>query len=150
MRNLPRKLSLLSLALAAVLLAAGSALAPALADDETKPVSTISGTVVSSTSTELVIETETGSRMTFAVDAGTTWVSRPLAGDKVSVKYHVLSDGSYHAADVSHLASSPPSSSSRYSESLPQTATPLHLIGLGGFVSLVSAGAIWARSRRRT
>ncbi|PYQ16965.1 MAG: hypothetical protein DMF80_03000 [Acidobacteria bacterium] len=62
---------------------------------------TVSGKVVSSTSDQLVIQTDEGRQMTFKVDTQSTVPSALQAGNRVSVNYHELAGGNYHAASVS-------------------------------------------------
>jgi hypothetical protein len=79
-------LSILALALAV----------PAIAQSE----QTASGTVVSSSATQLVIKTADGKQMTFVVDSDSNAPANLSQGSPVSVRYHDM-NGSLHAANVS-------------------------------------------------
>jgi len=124
-----------------------------------------SGTVVSSSGSQLVIKTESGNRMTFVVDSASSLPVGVAAGDRVTVEYHTLAGGKYHAARVSTVSvDMPPSTDSdrydtgtttgtgtvnpdpsrtyndndRVDDTLPRTASPLPLIAL---IGALSAGA---------
>lgn len=108
----------------------------------------VSGKVVSSTSTELVIDTEAGKRMTFALDPATTPASTTFkAGERVTVQYHSNSGGTvYQAASV---AVEPAGVEHREhqvttakSESLPRTASTLPWIGLLGLLAVSGAAIV--------
>lgn len=61
----------------------------------------VSGTVVSSTSTELVIDSNAGQRMSFALDRNAIPAANFTVGEHVTVQYHSLSGGTvYQAAHV--------------------------------------------------
>lgn len=120
----------------------------------------VKGTVVSSTSSEVVIDTDTGARLTFAVDDTTTLPTSLTAGERVHVHYHALSGGKYHAADIAAAAFAEeldevdvtadaqrrdPGDLRR--EPLPATASPLALIGLLGLVT--ASGGLLIRAARR-
>jgi hypothetical protein len=60
----------------------------------------ISGRVVTSSPTELVIQTEDGRQMTFNVDTQTMGASGLNSGSRVTVRYHELAGGTFHAAIV--------------------------------------------------
>jgi len=115
------------------------------------PTSTIVGTVVSSSSTELVIDTAAGQRR-FIVDSRSSVPSGLAAGTRVEVEHHRLDNDRLHVARVT-VASERPSPradamprSDSDPATLPRTASPLGLIGLGGLTSL--AGAVALRLRR--
>lgn len=96
----------------------------------------VSGEVVSSTSTELVIDSDAGERMTFALDPETSEVASFTAGERVTVRYRTSSSGTvYQAASI---AVEPPAEV----ESLPATASSLPLIGLLGLLALGGAAAL--------
>ena len=107
----------------------------------------VSGEVVSSISTELVVDTDAGSRMTFALDPKATPASSFTAGQRVTVKYHSASGGTvYQAASI---AVEPPTEVERpddvttsSSDRLPDTASALPLIALLGLLAAGSAVAI--------
>jgi hypothetical protein len=111
----------------------------------------VSGTVVSSTGTELVIDTDAGQRMTFALDAKTTPATTFTAGERVTVDYHTLSGGTvYHAATIALMPQAevePPADEvdqvdEPESETLPNTASSLPLVGLLGLLALGGAVAV--------
>lgn len=86
------KSSLLSLLAVAVLALA----VPVMAQTEL----TVSGTVVSSTPTQVVVRTADGREMTFAVDAQSNVPSGLAAGNAVTVNYHDMGNNMLHAARV--------------------------------------------------
>jgi hypothetical protein len=93
----------------------------------------VSGEVVSSTNTQLVIDSDAGERMTFDLDPETSDVTSFTAGERVTVRYRSSSSGTvYQAASI---AVEPP-------ERLPATASSLPLIGLLGFLALGGAAAL--------
>ena len=91
-----------SLVFALSILAALAMAAPVIAQTE----QTASGTVVSSSGTQLVIRTADGTQMTFMTDADTNKPADLTAGAPVTVRYHDMG-GTMHAASV--MASSAPS-----------------------------------------
>jgi hypothetical protein len=95
------------------------------------PTATITGTVVTSSPSELVIETPTG-RQRFIVDTSSSVPQSVAVGSRVSVEYHRLDGDRMHVARVS--APSDPS--------LPQTASPLGSAILLGIVSLGAASIL--------
>jgi hypothetical protein len=109
----------------------------------------VSGKVVSSTATELVIETDAGQRMTFALDPAITPAKTFTAGERVAVKYHSSSGGTvYQAASITvepKTEVEPPVGSVTTSASddrLPRTASALPLIGLLGLLAMVGAVSV--------
>ncbi|HEY7508853.1 MAG TPA: hypothetical protein VIG50_01305 [Vicinamibacteria bacterium] len=84
-RSLVCVLSVLALALSA----------PVMAQSE----QSASGTVVSSTSNQLVISTADGRQMTFMIDNNTTRPGSLSQGSNVTVRYHDM-NGTFHAANV--------------------------------------------------
>ena len=94
---------------------------------------TVSGTVVSATSTELVINTDAGTRMTFALDPTST--TRFAVDERVTVAYHSETGGTVH--QVVRATAEP---------RLPATAGSLPLIGLLGL--LAAGGAVAMRVAR--
>lgn len=108
----------------------------------------VSGEVVSSTSTELVIDSDAGQRMTFALDPATTRATTFTEGERVTVQYQTASSGTvFQAASVTvepqdtfdrDVDRVPASSSDR----LPDTAGALPLIGLLGFLAVGGAVAV--------
>lgn len=119
----------------------------ALADSSSELA--VAGTVVSSTSTELVIDTDAGRRMTFALDPATAPGRTFTPGERVSVQYHSQSGGT-----VNQIASItvPPAEvtrrdpTTRDSSRLPATASALPWIGLLGL--LAAGGAVAVRVAR--
>jgi hypothetical protein len=85
-RSLVGMLSVLALALAV----------PILAQSE----QTASGTVVSSSPTQIVVRTTDGRQMTFMVDADSKVPGNLQQGSSVTVRYHDM-NGTLHAANVS-------------------------------------------------
>ena len=74
--------------------------------------STMSGTVVSSSTSWLVVRGTDGTERTFVVDQSSTVPSSLTAGSKVSVRYQTLADGRYRASSVSSGSGSSSSSPS--------------------------------------
>lgn len=109
----------------------------------------VTGTVVSSTSSEVVIDTDTGARLTFAVDDTTTRPTSLTAGERVHVQYHALSGGKYHAADIAAAALAEELDEVEVAADplLPVTASPLALIGLLGLVA--ASGGFLIRAAQR-
>ena len=108
----------------------------------------VSGKVVSSTRTELVIETDAGQPMTFALDPTTTPATAFTIGERVAVKYHSTSGGTvYQASGVTVEPATelePPVGEVETSESdrLPETASGRPLIGLLGLLAVVGAVSV--------
>jgi hypothetical protein len=71
--------------------------------DSTTPNTIVTGKVISSTPTQLVVEDGAGARTTFVVDAGAV-PSTIMVGDKVSVTYQSQAGGSFRATNVSAVA----------------------------------------------
>jgi hypothetical protein len=94
---------------------------------------TVSGTVVSATSTELVIDTDAGTRMSFALDPTST--TRFAVNERVTVAYHSETGGTVRQAV--RVDAEP---------RLPATAGSLPLIALLGLLAL--GGAIAVRVAR--
>jgi len=108
----------------------------------------ISGTVVSSTDTTLVIRTDSGEEMTFNVDSATIRPTSMAVGSRIDVEYHAA-DGANHAAQV-RLVGSATTTAANSNEKLPQTASPLVTIGLVGLAALGSSFVLRQWSRRRS
>jgi hypothetical protein len=123
------------------------------------PTSTLTGTVVASSSNELVVETPNG-RQRFVVDANSTVPGNLAAGTRVSVSYHRLEGNRLHAARVT---TTPPPEPSRQEPpasgvvpsttpdarpgnlddpTLPRTASPLLIVGALGLASLLASKAL--------
>ena len=130
----------------------------ALAQGET---STISGKVVSSSGTSLVVRTDDNVQMTFTLDGSSVLPDRMVPGDRVTVSYHVLEGGAYHAANVSadtlRSATAPTgttgdngqASATGANERMPKTASPLPILALIGALSIISALGLRMLSRQR-
>ena len=152
--------------IAALLIATALAAVPAWA--QTNPSST-SGVVVSSTTDSLVVRLDDGTQRTFAVDSTSTLPSARLsAGARVTVKYHALDAGRFHAARVELVpsttdrpaVSSTPTDSPMTSEratdrpattdreALPATASPMPLLALVGLAAMFTAAALSAVRRQ--
>lgn len=97
--------------------------------ETTSEETTVSGTVVSATSTQLVIDSDEGERMSFALDPTST--TQFAVDDRVTVAYHSETGGTVQQA-VS-VAAEP---------SLPATAGNLPLIGLLGLLAVGGAVAV--------
>ena len=156
------KLRTLLLTCACVLAIAGVATAQTTDTTQTAPVTTtdlatasseisVSGTVVSSTSTELVIDSTAGKRMSFALDRNAIPAANFTVGEHVTVRYHSLSGGTvYQAAniavdpqaEVDPMTKVEPQNydvAATDSSQLPRTASNLPLIGLLGLLALSGA-----------
>ena len=137
--------ALAAVALAGNLLAQGS---PVQVPPGT-PTSTINGTVVAVSASELVIETPNG-RQRFIVDSNSTLPANLAAGTRVSVEYHRLEGDRRHAARVTtsppSQVTSPPSPDARAKElddpTLPHTASPVLIVGALGLASLLASKAL--------
>ncbi len=139
--------ALAALALAGNLLAQGS---PVQVPPGT-PTSTLNGTVVAVSASELVIETPNG-RQRFIVDSNSTLPANLAAGTRVSVEYHRLEGDRRHVARVSipapapSRADTPPAARSLDptldDPTLPRTASPLLIVGALGLASLVASKAL--------
>jgi hypothetical protein len=70
---------------------------------------TVTGTVVSSSPTQVVIKTDDGRQMTFAVDAQSTVPAGLAEGNPVTVSYHDMGAGTFHAASVTVSSAGTPS-----------------------------------------
>jgi hypothetical protein len=159
-----RRHVLLALAAAASLALAGNLLAqstPVQVPPGT-PTSTVTGTVVSSSDGELVLDT-TGGRQRFVVDANSTLPAKLEAGARVSVEFHRLEGDRMHVARVTTAPTSTtpragaapivektPAARERAADAtLPHTASPLPLVGLVGLASLAGSAALRLASRTR-
>ena len=121
---------------------------------------TISGAVVSSGNTSLVINADDGTIRTFLVDTTTTLPSAGLtAGSRVNVQYQALDADRAQALSVSLLdpaasgASAPPASTT--SPGTEQSRGPVGLdgpvpfLGLAGILIVVAGLFFWVFSRSR-
>jgi hypothetical protein len=107
---------------------------------------TMSGVVVSSSSTQLVIRTDAGVEETFVVDSYSDVPANLAAGTKVTVKSRVLADGRNQVARVTTGgtgADTPAVTGGTWTgttdppaKELPRTASPLFLVGLAGLMAL--------------
>ena len=157
--------------LSSLLTVAALALAiPLMAQD----AKTTSGKVVSSTPGQVVVQTDDGSQMTFKVDAQSTVPTGLSAGSRVTVTYHELAGGMFHAASVavSDAGTSPtmntqeappprPATTTTTAQEpmperttttptpgrMPATASPLPLVGLAGLLSLTAGLGLRALRR---
>ena len=115
----------------------------------------VSGTVVSWTSTELVIDKGAGQHMTFALDPKVLPATTFTAGERVTVRYHSLSGGTvYQVSNVAvdtqpRVAEIQPKAEPRNYETttsadlqLPETASGLPLLGLLGLLAMGGALAV--------
>jgi hypothetical protein len=158
--------------LSSLLSVAALALAmPLLAQD----AKTTSGKVVSSTPEQVVVQTDDGSQMTFKVDAQSTVPTGLSAGSRVTVTYHELGGGMFHAASVAAIdAGTSPTMNTKEAPPprpattttttapepmperatttptpgrMPATASPLPLVGLAGLLSLTAGLGLRALRR---
>lgn len=67
--------------------------------DTTQPTQILTGKVISSTPTQLIVENDQGARTTFVVSAGTV-PSTIMVGDRISVNYQSQAGGSFRATNV--------------------------------------------------
>jgi hypothetical protein len=138
---------------------------------------TVSGTVVSSSPTQVVVKTSDGRDMTFMVDAQSTVPSGLVAGNPITVVYHDMGNNTLHAARVTSSGTTtaprtttttpattteprPSSQSAPMPESttpaatpestprMPATASNLPLVGLAGLLSLTAGLGVRALRRR--
>jgi urease alpha subunit len=105
---------------------------------ETTGSMSVSGVVVSSTPTSLVIRTDAGNEMTFVVDTSSQFPAGVAVGNRIEVDYHTLSGGAYHAATVTRLSTPAPVTTTT-SSTLPDTAGEGPLLALLSFL-LLGAG----------
>jgi hypothetical protein len=68
--------------------------------DTTQPTQILTGKVISSTPTQLIVEDDNGARTTFVVNAGSV-PSTIMVGDRISVNYQSQAGGSFRATNVS-------------------------------------------------
>lgn len=154
----------------ALMLAIAGAAAAQMADT-TKPVpdatatlatsnseTSVSGTVVSSTSTELVINSDAGQRMTFVLDPKILPAASFTVGGRVTVQYHTSSSGNVYQSSTVALAPQAKvetpakvepqanDATTPVSPRLPKTASNLPLIGLLGLLAM--GGAVVVRVAR--
>jgi hypothetical protein len=136
---------------------------------QTQPVqrgaeSSITGTVVSSTSTSLVIRDESGVEQSFDVDTSSTVPAGLMSGSRVSVRFHSMDGGRRHVASVMATDApattepiTPPAarvqeplaaSDAAAGERLPDTASEMPLLALAGLMTL-AAGLVLRELRRR-
>jgi hypothetical protein len=136
----------------------------------------MTGTVVASDAGSLVIRSDAGVESTFTVDSGTDLPGSLRPGDRVSVTYHMLDGGAYHASRVAVQQGSDPGSTAGSSAEgaapaapgddpaggmgsgasdpagaggdLPRTASPLPLFAVMGVLAIGAAFGIRAIFRR--
>jgi len=121
---------------------------------------TVTGTVVSSTPSQVVVKADDGRELTFAVDAQSVVPAGLAANNAVTVTYHDMGGGTLHAARVTSSAAdtmpnttapstTEPSTTTTTGTTttaapapkphrMPATASPLPLIGLAGLMSLTA------------
>ena len=126
------------------------------------PTSTLSGTVVSSSDTSLVIKTDAGLERTFAVDAESRLPAGLTPGTRVTVSYHIMDGGSLHASNVTLGGDTPSATRTTPSDTrpmdtdtraaeattadtLPATASNESLLLLAGLLAL-GGGLVLRRS----
>ncbi|HET9481675.1 MAG TPA: hypothetical protein VFP98_07965 [Candidatus Polarisedimenticolia bacterium] len=119
----------------------------------------VSGTITSSDSTRLVIRTDDGDMVTLTLDSQSVLPAALTPGARIDVKYITASDGALRAVEVrpvgaqpsgpeSYSASATASGETTGTEALPQTASPLALIGLVGLASLITGAGLRRLSKR--
>jgi len=114
----------------------------------TNPEISVSGKVVSSTSAQIVIDSDTGERTTFILDPQTAPATTFTVGERVTVKYPRTSDGTVYEA-TSITVEPPVKVEAQVAEvtkpahaTLPATAGNLPLIGLLGLLAVGGAVAV--------
>lgn len=106
------------------------------------PTQTVTGTVITSGSTQIVLDTATG-RRTFIVDADSDVDTDVIAGSRATVEYHTLADGRLHAAEVDlDTAAAAAPAPAQMASDLPQTASDLPTVGLVGLLALAAGLAL--------
>ena len=85
---------------------------------------TVSGTIVSSTPTQIVVKTADGREMTFAVDAQSTVPSGLVVSNPVTVVYHDMGNNTFHAARVTSTGTSTGSTTTTRTESTTTRTEP--------------------------
>lgn len=98
--------------------------AAALAQDTMNK--TVSGRVISSSAFELVIQTDAGTRLNLVLDSATSKPAVLTAGDQVTVVYHPLDTGGFHAVQVLEgtQAAAPAKPAGTTTRTLTNTGTP--------------------------
>jgi hypothetical protein len=116
--------------------------------DMTNPEISVSGKVVSSTSTQLTIDSDTGERTAFMLDPKTAPATTFTVGERVTVQYQRTSDGTVYQA-TSITVEPPVKVEAQVAEvttpapaPLPATASGLPLIGLLGLLAVGGAVAV--------
>jgi hypothetical protein len=99
---------------------------------------TVTGTVVSSTPSELVVDVEGGEKQRYVVDAKTSMPPALAAGTRVTVEYRRM-DAMMQATRVT-VADAAPDATVR-SVARPLAASPLSLVGMAGLLSKGAAAA---------
>jgi MYXO-CTERM domain-containing protein len=114
------------------------------------PLNTVTGTVVSSSGTEIVVDTSAG-RQRYVVDSNSTVPAGLAAGTRVTVNFHRLEGDVLHVATVTTSPRSermdPGAPAATRDADMPATASPVPAIGLLGLLSL--GGAALLRASRR-
>jgi hypothetical protein len=153
------------IAAVAALLALGLA-APAIAQTSSENPQTVTGSVVSSSDTTLVIRTDDGTTRTYVVDSNSAMPSTALsAGNRVTVLYRPLDATRFSVVSVAPIGSTtspagqapPPSATSATPSStapgsspdpnMPSTAGSLPLAGLAALALLAGGFALRAFAR---
>jgi hypothetical protein len=152
-----KRIHILSLVILAVVATAIGGMA--IAQGET---STISGAIVSMSGSSLVIRADDNSKMTFTLDENSLLPNKISPGDRVTVSYHILDGGIYHAADVTATptsttsAATTPAGTAQQGQQpatsadtgMPRTASPLPFVALMGVLSVGGAFFLRAVARR--
>lgn len=119
---------LLAIALALLVAASAAAQAP-------ESVEVATGAVVSTSSDSLIVDTETGQQV-FVLDPAALLPQPAMAGSVVTVKYRTDDLGNKVATEITVERTA------EEMEALPQTASPLPLVALGGLLALAGALAL--------
>lgn len=101
--------------------------APVMAQTE----QSASGTIVSSTSTQIVIKTEDGRQMTFMTDSNTNRPSDLRQGSTVTIRYHDI-NGTFHAANVTASAGPTSDAPTNSTTATTGTSSPTGTTGVTG------------------
>ena len=110
---------------------------------------TVTGTVVSSSPTQVVIKTDDGRQMTFNVDAQSTVPAGLAAGNPVTVSYHDMGGGTLHAATVTVSSAGTPSTTTNPPATTNDTyANTTRTTAPAGQEPMESAGAKTRTTRR--
>jgi hypothetical protein len=129
---------------------------PASAQTDDRSTATLTGVVVSSGNTSLVVRTDDGAAQTLVIDTTTAMPGAGVAaGDHVTIRYRPLDASRSQAVSIAVVEAGPgteasPDPSERTTTDpgrLPATASPMPLLGLLGLTAL--AGGLFLRMLAR-